>query len=62
MSMTVERLPVFFKQRDNLFYTATSFVMPATLMRIPYSLVEALTWTVITYFTVGLAPQADRSV
>lgn len=60
MSLTVERFPVFFKQRDNLFYNALSFVLPGTIMRIPYSLVEAVVWTALTYFEVGLAPQADR--
>ena len=60
--MQVERFPVYFKQRDNRFYSATSFVMPATLMRIPYSLTEAVVWTVITYWIVGMAPEASRCV
>ena len=60
MSMTVERLSVFHKQRNNHFYDAFSFVMPGTIMRIPYSLLEAVVWTVLSYFPVGLAGQPDR--
>ena len=47
-------------QRDNKFYTALSFCTPATVMRIPYSATEAIVWTVLTYFEVGLAPDAGR--
>ena len=61
MSMTVERLSVFHKQRNNHFYDAFSFVMPATIMRVPYSLLEAVVWTVISYFPVGLAGEPGRS-
>ena len=60
MSMTVERLSVFHKQRNNHFYDAFSFVMPGTIMRLPYSLLEAVVWTVLSYFPVGLAGQPDR--
>ena len=47
-------------QRDNLFYTALSYCMPATIMRFPYSFVEALVWTCITYFPVGMAANPGR--
>lgn len=47
-------------QRDNLFYTAMSYCSPATLLRVPYSLTEAVVWTVLTYFEVGLAANPGR--
>lgn len=47
-------------QRDNLFYTALSYTTPATIMRLPYSATEAIVWTVLTYFVVGLAAHAGR--
>ena len=50
----------FCMQRDNLFYTAMSYCSPATLLRVPYSLTEAVTWTVLTYFEVGLAANPGR--
>ena len=43
-----------------MFYTALSYTTPATIMRFPYSLTEAVVWTVLTYFVVGLAPDAGR--
>ena len=58
--MQIERLPVFFKQRDNFFFPAWTFVIPTTLMRLPVSFVESLLWTVITYFEIDLAPTAGR--
>ncbi|CAM6074535.1 unnamed protein product [Sphagnum tenellum] len=60
MALTVYRLPVFYKQRDNLFYPAWAFCVPGWIMRIPYSAVEALIWSCIVYFVVGLAPEAFR--
>jgi len=56
----IERLPVFFKQRDNYFFPAWTFVIPTTLMRLPVSFVESLVFTVITYFEIDLAPTAGR--
>ena len=56
----IDRMDVFFKQRDNMFFPTWSFVVPTTLMRVPVSFVESLIWTVITYYPVGLAPQASR--
>ena len=58
--LQIDRLDVFFKQRDDMFFPSWSFVLPTTMMRFPVSLVESLIWTVITYYPVGLAPQASR--
>ncbi|BDA51445.1 ABC transporter G family member 36 [Coccomyxa sp. Obi] len=60
MSMLIEALPDFYKQRDNLFYPAWAFALPVTLLRIPYSLVESFILTIIIYWSVGLAPDAGR--
>lgn len=60
MSMMVESLPIFYTQRDNLFYSAWAFALPTTLLRIPYSLLESGLWSVIVYWSVGLAPTAGR--
>lgn len=51
---------MFYKQRDNLFLTGFAFNMPTCLLRIPFSLLESFIWTVIAYYVVGLAPEADR--
>ncbi|KAI5666595.1 hypothetical protein M9H77_16448 [Catharanthus roseus] len=60
LAMTVFRLPVFFKQRDSLFYPAWAFALPIWLLRIPLSIAESLIWIVLTYYTIGFAPAASR--
>ncbi|KAK2976352.1 hypothetical protein RJ640_014183, partial [Escallonia rubra] len=59
LALTIFRLPVFFKQRDSLFYPAWAFALPIWLMRIPISLMESLIWIVLTYYTIGFAPAAN---
>ena len=58
--LQVQRLPGWFKQRDNYFYPAWAYVFPTTVLRIPYSLTVAVMWSGVTYYTVGLAPEASR--
>ena len=60
LAMTVFRLPVFYKQRDSLFYPAWAFALPIWLLRIPISLIESGIWIVLTYYTIGFAPAASR--
>ena len=59
LSITVSTLPVYFKQRDKLFYPAWVFLMPILLLRIPYSLVEATLWSCMAYWVTGLAPDVS---
>ena len=56
----IQRLPGWFKQRDEMYYPAWAYVFPTTLLRIPYSVFVAVTWSSVTYYTVGLAPEASR--
>ncbi|KAJ4751592.1 Pleiotropic drug resistance subfamily G protein [Rhynchospora pubera] len=60
LSITISRLPVFYKQRDNLFHPAWAFSIPSWAVRVPYSILEALVWSCVVYFTVGFAPDAGR--
>ncbi|XP_009628925.1 pleiotropic drug resistance protein 2-like [Nicotiana tomentosiformis] len=60
LALTVFRLPVFFKQRDSLFYPAWAFALPIWLLKIPLSFMESLIWIVLTYYTIGFAPSASR--
>lgn len=59
-SMTVFRLPVFYKQRDLCFYPAWIFSLPIWILRIPLSFVESGIWLVLTYYAVGFAPDLTR--
>ncbi|GKV34880.1 hypothetical protein SLEP1_g43218 [Rubroshorea leprosula] len=60
LAMTIFRLPVFFKQRDSLFYPSWAFALPIWITRIPVSLMESAIWIVLTYYTIGFAPAASR--
>ncbi|XP_049354855.1 pleiotropic drug resistance protein 2-like [Solanum verrucosum] len=60
LALTLFRLPVFFKQRDSLFYPAWAFALPIWLLRIPLSFMESLIWIVLTYYTIGFAPAESR--
>ncbi|RDY09750.1 ABC transporter G family member 39, partial [Mucuna pruriens] len=59
-AMIVSRLPVFYKQRDFMFYPAWAFGLPVWILRIPISFVESGIWIALTYYTTGFAPSASR--
>lgn len=45
---------------DNLFFRAWQFHMPRAILSVPQAIVEALVWSIITYWLLGLAPEASR--
>ncbi|GAB2293476.1 transcription factor [Dionaea muscipula] len=62
LSLTVQRLPVFYKHRDLLFHPAWAFTIPKFLLHLPISFLESALWTVVSYYTIGFAPEASRLV
>eukprot|EP00898_Chlorokybus_atmophyticus_P004211 jgi/Chlat1/4791/Chrsp31S04779 len=60
IALGIQNLLLFYKQRDNYFYPAWVYSLPVTILRIPYSIVEALLWSCIVYWVVGLTPDAGR--
>ncbi|XP_042434499.1 ABC transporter G family member 42-like isoform X1 [Zingiber officinale] len=60
LSISIERLPVYYKHKDLLFYPAWVFTLPNFLLRIPISILETIVWTSITYYTIGYSPAASR--
>ncbi|XVF86433.1 hypothetical protein PTKIN_Ptkin18bG0039500 [Pterospermum kingtungense] len=60
LALTVLRLPVFYKQRDFLFYPPWAFSLPIWVLRIPLSFMESGIWIILTYYTIGFAPAATR--
>ncbi|KAI3899026.1 hypothetical protein MKW92_017748 [Papaver armeniacum] len=60
LSMTVFSLPVFYKQRDFLFYPAWAYALPIWVLRIPLSFMESAIWIILTYYAIGFAPAASR--
>ncbi|XP_035835314.1 pleiotropic drug resistance protein 3 isoform X2 [Helianthus annuus] len=59
-AMTVSRLPIFYKQRDMYFYPAWAYAIPASILKIPLSLLEATIWTCLTYYVIGYSPEPGR--
>uniref|UniRef100_A0A803PVF3 ABC transporter domain-containing protein n=2 Tax=Cannabis sativa TaxID=3483 RepID=A0A803PVF3_CANSA len=60
LPLMISRLPVFYKQRDNLFHPAWAWSVCSWLLRVPYSVIEAVVWSCVVYYTVGFAPGFGR--
>ncbi|KAI9100833.1 hypothetical protein K1719_024195 [Acacia pycnantha] len=60
MSMTIGKLPVFFKQRDLLFYPAWAYSIPSWILQIPFTVAEAVVWVALTYYVIGFDPNIVR--
>ncbi|KAL3676896.1 hypothetical protein R1sor_026844 [Riccia sorocarpa] len=60
LSLTIMRLPVFYRQRDLMFYPPWTFALSKLILNIPTSLLESSIWVVLTYYTIGFAPEAGR--
>ncbi|XP_008447550.2 ABC transporter G family member 35-like [Cucumis melo] len=60
LAMTISRLPVFYKQRDLKFHPPWTYTIPTVILGIPTSLLESVVWLVVTYYTIGFAPEASR--
>ncbi|CAN8265819.1 unnamed protein product [Cochlearia groenlandica] len=53
LPMTIDKLPVFYKQRRFSFYPSWAFSLPASVINFPISFVEVFAVVFITYFAVG---------
>nr|XP_043635770.1 pleiotropic drug resistance protein 1-like [Erigeron canadensis] len=60
ISMTIAKLPVFYKQRDFLFYPSWAYALPSWIVKIPISVIESATWTFLTYYIIGFDPNVGR--
>nr|XP_010910610.1 ABC transporter G family member 36 [Elaeis guineensis] len=60
LAMTILKLPVFFKQRDLLFYPAWSYTIPTWILKIPISFAEVGVWVFTTYYVIGFDPNVGR--
>ncbi|KAH7655213.1 P-loop containing nucleoside triphosphate hydrolase protein [Dioscorea alata] len=60
ISMTISRLPSFYKQRDFHFYPGWAYAIPATISKVPMSLIQSLIWTSVTYYGTGYSPEPSR--
>ncbi|KAH7447509.1 hypothetical protein KP509_01G109800 [Ceratopteris richardii] len=60
LNLTVIRLPVFYKEREQLFYPAWASSITTFITRIPLSMLESTIWVVLTYYVIGFSPEATR--
>ncbi|RZC64007.1 hypothetical protein C5167_025764 [Papaver somniferum] len=60
LAMTVVKLPVFYKQRDLLFYPAWAYSLPTWILKIPITFVEVGVWVFMTYYVIGFDPNIER--
>lgn len=60
LAMTVVKLPVFYKQRDLLFYPSWAYALPTWILKIPITCLEVGIWVVMTYYVIGFDPNIER--
>ncbi|XP_062089776.1 pleiotropic drug resistance protein 1-like [Humulus lupulus] len=60
ISMTIAKLPVFYKQKNFLFFPSWAFALPTWILKIPISFIEAAVWVIITYYPIGFEPNLGR--
>lgn len=60
LAMTIQKLPVFYKQRNFSFFPAWAYALPAWIVSIPVSVVEIGVFTVLTYYEIGFDPNFGR--
>ncbi|XP_021831394.1 pleiotropic drug resistance protein 1-like [Prunus avium] len=59
ISMTIAKLPVFYKQRD-LFFPSWAYALPTWILKIPITFLDVSVWVFITYFFIGFDPTVER--
>ncbi|KAJ4749522.1 ABC transporter G family member 36 [Rhynchospora pubera] len=60
LAMTIAKLPVFFKQRDLLFFPAWTYTLPGWILKIPITFGEVGIWVFTSYYVVGFDPDVSR--
>ncbi|XP_068634199.1 pleiotropic drug resistance protein TUR2-like [Aristolochia californica] len=60
VAMTIAKLPVFYKQRDLLFFPSWTYALPSWILKIPISIMEVALWVGMTYYVIGFDPNAGR--
>ncbi|KAL6615559.1 hypothetical protein ACP70R_037829 [Stipagrostis hirtigluma subsp. patula] len=60
LALTVFKLPVFFKQRDLLFFPAWAYTIPSWILKIPITFIEVGGYVFLTYYVIGFDPNVGR--
>ena len=62
LTLTILKLPIFFKQRVLLFYPAWTYTVPSWILKIPITFLEVGGSVFITYYAIGFDPDVVRWV
>ncbi|GFP96784.1 pleiotropic drug resistance protein 1 [Phtheirospermum japonicum] len=60
IAMTIQKLPVFYKQRNLIFYPAWAYGLPSWIIKIPAQAVEVSVSVALTYYVIGYDPNVGR--
>ncbi|KAJ8539720.1 hypothetical protein K7X08_013972 [Anisodus acutangulus] len=60
LGLIIYKLPVFFKQRDLLFFPSWAYAIPSWILKIPVAFVETALWVFLTYYVIGFDPHPAR--
>ncbi|XP_010925283.1 ABC transporter G family member 39 isoform X2 [Elaeis guineensis] len=60
LAMSIAKLPIFYKQRDLLFYPSWAYALPTWILKIPISFLECAVWIGMTYYVIGFDPNIQR--
>ncbi|CAA0810634.1 ABC transporter G family member 40 [Striga hermonthica] len=60
LALSILKLPVFYKQRDLLFFPPWVYSLPAWILKIPITLFEVAIWVGMTYYVTGYDSDVSR--
>lgn len=60
LALSIMKLPVFYKQRDLLFFPPWAYSLPTWVLKIPITLLEVAIWVSLTYYTSGYDSDVER--
>lgn len=60
LALTITRLPIVDKQKAFYLYPAWAYSIPASVLKIPFSVIDSLLWTALTYYVIGYSPEIER--
>lgn len=60
LSLSILKLPVFYKQRDLLFFPAWAYSLPTWILKIPVTIYEVGTFVIMTYYVIGFDSDPAR--
>jgi len=60
LTATIAKLPVFYKQRDFLFFPSWIYVLPGWILKLPVTFAQVGIWVFLTYYVIGFDPYVGR--